>query len=80
MESTLLILAALFGWIIFFFEARSARLIAVVTSFSFLPFFAVRIAISSLDVRDLLTFCFLNDPRRARLAVFVTGIRMVISE
>lgn len=58
----------------FFLDALSAKLIAVLMSLSFLLFPAMRKAISSLEIRLLLTFCFLNDPRNARFAVFVTGI------
>ena len=66
--------AALFGCNIFFFEARSVRLIASSISFSERDFLARLTAISSFETAILFTFSFLLDARRALLAVLVTGI------
>ena len=73
-ESALLILAALFLWITWIFAERSVKDIAETTSFSFLLFFAIRIAISRRADISLLFTAFLFEPRRALFAVFVTGI------
>jgi len=72
--SLLLILAALFLCMMWFLAARSEREIAVRTSFSFLPFFATRMAISNLVFISLFIASFLVELLSALFAVFVTGI------
>lgn len=74
MESWLLILAALFLWIIFFLATRSVREIALMILAFFRPFFANLIAAPRRFIIILLTTCFLFEALRALLAVFVTGI------
>ncbi|KKQ95952.1 MAG: hypothetical protein UV74_C0013G0556 [Candidatus Woesebacteria bacterium GW2011_GWB1_43_14] len=70
--------ADLFLWIIFFLAARSAKEIALITSTCFLVFLAMRIAISKFFLVRLLTEVFLLEDLRARFAVTVTGILVII--
>jgi len=72
--SILFILEALFLWISFFFEARSAKAVAFCMLFLSLFFFAIRIAASSRVLMTLFTSFFLCELLLALLAVFVTGI------
>jgi hypothetical protein len=73
LERLLLILAALFLWMIFFLAARSAREMASLT-FSLEPSLANLIATSSLVLISLLVSSFLFEDLNALLAVLVTGI------
>lgn len=73
-ESEDLILAALFLWINLFLTARSAKEIAARTLSALFDFKAVRVALSSFTKINLLTSAFRFEPRRALLAVFVTGM------
>ena len=77
MERRDLILAALFLWITIFFAALSVLDIASRTSSFFPDLNAARIEASSLLLIWLLTVYFLLETRRARFAVFVTGIAQV---
>ena len=72
-----LIRAALFLWIVCFLEALSAKETAFrIDSFEGC-FLAALTAISSLEMITLFIFAFWNDPLKALLAVFVTGMRVV---
>jgi hypothetical protein len=76
LDNELLILAALFLCITFFFFARSVSDIARKTSFSFLDFLAMRKATSNCETIFLFTISFLFELLRALFAVFVTGIKL----
>lgn len=58
--------------------ALSAREMALIMEVVVLLFFALRIAISSLVLKSLFTVCFLVELLSALLAVFVTGIVLLI--
>lgn len=73
----LLILAALFLWIAFFFAALSARETAERISLVDLLFFARRTATSKFVIVITFVEAFLFEPRRALLAVLVTGMARV---
>ena len=72
-----LILEALFLWMVCFLKALSAREIAFKIVFLEGCFLAALTAISSLEMITLFIFAFWNDPLKALLAVFVTGMRVV---
>lgn len=74
LSSLLLILAALFLWMTFFFTALSVRDMAFLTAFFVFSFLALRIAASMFERIRSLTPSFLFEARRALLAVFVTGM------
>lgn len=74
---TLFILAALFLWIAFFFADLSAKEMARKISLADLLFLARRTATSSFVIVILLTEAFFFEPRRALLAVLVTGMARV---
>lgn len=73
----LLILAALFLWMAFFFAALSANETAAIISFEDLLFFARRTATSNFVTVILLMEAFFLEPLSALLAVLVTGMARV---
>lgn len=75
-EKVLLILAALFLGIMFFFAARSVREIAFTILFLDLFLLAILIALSRSTRIFLLNSAFLFDDLSALLAVLVTGISL----
>jgi len=74
LEILALILEALFLWISFFLEARSAKEYTTEISFKDPLFKAFLIAYESFDVIILLTEAFFSDDLSALFAVLVTGI------
>lgn len=72
--------AALFLCRTLFLTALSAKEIAFLIFVSFLVFLAKRTEASREVIIVLFTDCFLRLPLRARLAVFVTGIKFLFSD